>query len=291
MASMPVPPGLSLPGTSPSLRCLSRSSGHTSGRPERQRGSCWRSLRPRPGLPPLRSGARLPETVSEHSGLLTETGVASRCGARKAVPPLSSGTVAYQAFGFTNPSSASSCVTVQVSTKPHSEIFSAAYGRDYAPNDPSANYLGDAGRCTNITGLSGTRIDYSLDLAPGSRFTVEIENCGPGGNVPSYVIEIHNGAAAPVVYRTVTAARTGGVVTLRWRTAKESAGVRFGVYRQQGGVRVDASQKPIRGTGPRGGSYSFADPNAPLIRPLQYWILARSTGGSWSWYGPVTSVG
>ena len=71
------------------------------------------------------------------------------------------------------------------------------------------------------------------------------------------------------------------------KQTKEAAGVRLSLYREQNGIVVSTGQKPIPGTRTTGGSYTFVDRSAPLIRPLRYWILARLPNGHWSWHGPV----
>ncbi len=232
----------------------------------------------------------VPAGVARHSGLLTETGRASRCGTSRAAPGLSGGTVAYEVARFRLPRGAG-CVTVTLTAPPRVELFSTAYRRGFDPADPRAGYIGDAGRCTNVAGLSGPRVGYSFAAASVSSVAVEVENCGPGGVVPAYVLDVHDSVAAPVVYRSAAATRRGGLVTVRWATSKEPAGSTFRVYRQQGATMVAASTKPLAGRGASGGAYVFADRAAPLVRPLRYWLQTESPNGRWSWYGPVPSNG
>jgi hypothetical protein len=229
-------------------------------------------------------------SVATHNGLLVETGVASRCGEAKPPPAVSNGRVAYETSTFVSPSSRRSCVTVALTTQRRSQLFSAAYRGRFDPGDPTAGYLGDAGRCTNVAGVAGPRVTYSVDVPAKAAVVFEVEDCGSAGIVPPYVLDIRSTRTAPIAYGSATARRTGGVVLVRWRTTRQPVGVAFAVYREQDGIMVAATSRPIRGAASRK-TYSFADRHAPLIRPLRYWIRARTHAGLWTWHGPVTSNG
>ncbi len=229
-------------------------------------------------------------SMATHSGLLVETGVASRCGSVKAAPTSTAGTVAYETSTFVNPSRHATCVAVALTPPPRAQLFSAAYRGRFDPGDPRTGYLGDAGRCTNVAGVAGPRVNYSVEVPANARFVFEVENCGSTGIVPPYILDIRSTRTASIAYGSGTARRTDGVVLVRWRTTRQPAGAVFAVYREQDGIMVAATSRPIRGAA-GGGTYSFTDRHAPLIRPLRYWIRARTYAGSWSWHGPVTSNG
>jgi len=189
-----------------------------------------------------------------------------------------------------NPNRRASCVTVALTTPPRVQVFSAAYRQSFDAANPRARYLGDAGRCTNVAGVAGRGVAYSLAVPARGRFAVEVEDCGSGDVVPPYVLDVRSPRTAPVAYRSATARRTDGGVVVRWRTSREAAGIVFGVYREQDGIMVAATARPIRAAASHG-AYSYADRHAPLIRPLRYWIRARASDGTWSWHGPATSNG
>jgi hypothetical protein len=228
-----------------------------------------------------------PTNVETHNGLLVETGVASRCTGPRTAPASSAGTVAYGTTTFTNPGRRAQCVAVALTAAPHVQVFSATYRRSFDPGNPRANYLGDAGRCTNVPGIALDHVAYAVVVPARAQFAVEVENCGSTGVVPPYTLDLRSGRTAAVVYRSATARRTDGAVVVRWRTTREAAGIVFRLYREQGGIVVPASGGSISG-GVSGGVFSYTDRNAPLIRPLRYWIRARAGDGRWSWQGPVT---
>lgn len=222
-----------------------------------------------------------------HSGLLTETGVPSSCKRPRSAPPLSGGTVAYAAVGLTAPGAGGRCVTVALTSAPSAELFSAAYRQAFLPGDPQANYLGDAGLCTEVAGASGRRLDYELEWPAGSRLAVEVESCGAVGPVASYLLEVYDGARPPVAYAAASATRSRHGAGLAWRTDAEKPGTSFSVYRVEEGVVV-ALEGRLQGRGIRGGSYRFSDPSAPTGEPVSYFLLARA-GSSFVWYGPLTA--
>lgn len=227
-----------------------------------------------------------PPYVPRHSGLLTETGVASTCAATRSAPSVSPGSVAYDVFNATRPATGASCVTVELDAGPHTQLFSASYRGGFDPSNPRAHYLGDAGVCTNVSGLTGARIGYSLNLAAGERFAVEVEACAPGTGTPTYRLDVHDGSSPPVDYRSAGASRSGGEVDVEWSTSSEAAGVSFRVYRDQGGARTPVGVRALPGTG--SGSYQLRDLSASTSSASRYWILARAPRGRWSWYGPIT---
>ena len=237
------------------------------------------------------ASASVSTSVAMHSGLLTETGVASRCHAPRAIPSASPGTVAYEAWGFSTTPRSAVCVSVALTAVGPAQLFTVAYRPRFDPADPRAGYLGDAGRCTNIDPRAGARVAYSVAVPRRSRFTVEVESCGSGTSMPAYALDVSGGEERPAAFASAGAARAGSVVTVGWRTTAELPGTTFRLYRQNGTAKVLVPGRPVTGRGPSGGSYRFADRLAPLVRPLRYWVLARSPGGAWGWHGPITTRG
>jgi hypothetical protein len=127
--------------------------------------------------------------AATHVGLLNETGIASSCRGRKAVPPATSGAVRYEARAYVNPRATRACVTVVVRPAAGDQVFSAAYGRALDPGDPRARYLGDSGICTNVVPGKPQRLVYSFAAGGRSRFVVEVEPCRTV-QLPPYTIEV-----------------------------------------------------------------------------------------------------
>ena len=140
-------------------------------------------------LPLIQTGASDPNIFFD-SGLLQESGVASRCGARPATPTTNPGTVAYRTTGFSNTSSSTRCVTVVVHARRRAQLFSAAYLRSFDPKNAARRYLGDAGRCTNTAGAAGASIRYSFRVPAQARFAVEVEPCNPSNSMPPYTVQV-----------------------------------------------------------------------------------------------------
>jgi Glycosyltransferase family 87 len=127
--------------------------------------------------------------AATHVGLLAETGTASSCGARKAVPPASSGAVRYEARTFTNRTGSAACVTARLRPEAGAQLFSVAYRGALDPADPGAGYLGDAGICSNAAPGLPSRLRYSFVVARGERFVVEVEPCRTI-EVPAYTLDV-----------------------------------------------------------------------------------------------------
>jgi hypothetical protein len=239
----------------------------------------------------LGASSSVATSLNMHSGLLTETGVASSCGNARPAPPSSPGTVAYDTWDFAPPSAGRTCVTVGLTAAGRAQLFTVAYRPRFEASNPRAGYLGDAGRCTNLDALAGRRVGYSLEVPRRSPFAVEVESCGPGTAMPAYTLDVSGGGRPPAAFASAGAARHTGVVAVGWRTTAELPGTTFRVYRQDGDARIPVTTRTVTGRGPAGGTYLVDDRLAPLVRPLRYWVLARSPAGAWAWHGPITSRG
>jgi len=214
-----------------------------------------------------------------HSGLLNETGVPSTCRTAKGAPATTSGAVRYESTSFSSRGPGRRCVTVVLKTKPHVQLFSAAYRRSLDPSDPRANYLGDAGICTNIAGATGSTTSYSFTIPSRRRFMVDVEPCA-SSSLSLYTLEVLSGSA--LRYVSASARQTRAAVVVRWRTTTNPRGVSFTVYRELKDERVLAAVV--------GDAHSYFDRQASPDRSLRYWIRASERAGGWSWYGPI-SVG
>jgi hypothetical protein len=85
--------------------------------------------------------------------------------------------------------------------------------------------------------------------------------------------------------------RTAGTVNVSWVVTHALPGLRFSLYRElPSGTLTDLTPLPIRARPGAGRRYHVADVGAPLVRPLDYWILARTPAGRWSWHGPLESA-
>ena len=212
-----------------------------------------------------------------HSGLLDETGVASSCAERKAVPSTTAGIVHYDTSAFTNTPARDPCIRVSLRADAHVQLFSAAYRGGFDPANPQAHYLGDTGVCTNIEGATGRERSYAFRVSAGARFVVEVEECSPSRALPAYRLRITT-PNAPVV-RSAAATRIGSGVVIRWRANPASPTSGFAVFRERDGVKVRLNSRPIR-------VGRYVDRALSSIRS-RYWIRATGPDGSWSWYGPI----
>jgi glycosyl transferase family 87 len=222
-------------------------------------------------------------TGPTHSGLLDETGVASSCARPRAAPASTPGTVGYEASTFPNAGGGSRCVTVVVTATRNDQMFSAAYKGSLDPADPRARYLGDAGTCTNIAPATGRSLSYSLRASGAAPVVVEVESCSSARTPQRYSLDVRFGGGPPVAYRSATAARRNGIVTVRWSTGSRT-GARFAVFRERNGIR---SRVAAQVTPAGRDAYAVRDHGAPPHGSLRYWIRATSPDGSWSWHGPI----
>jgi hypothetical protein len=166
-------------------------------------------------------------------------------------------------------------VVVTLVTKPHVQLFTAAYRGRFDPAQPRVGYLGDPGTCTNIAGATGATLRYSFVAPASTRLVVDVESCGAGTAVSPYTLQVGD-AELPLSDTSATAHH--GRVTIRWQAPAAS----FAVYREQVGTRIKL-RGPVRRSG---GAYSIVDPSPPSAVPYRYWLRATA-GGRWTWFGPI----
>jgi Glycosyltransferase family 87 len=130
------------------------------------------------------------------AGLLYETGRASTCAARKAVPPATSGAARYEARTYANDGARPACFVVTIRPAAGAQIFSAAYRPALDPGDPRAHYLGDSGICSNAAPGLPHRLRYAFVVPARARFQVEVEPCGTI-ELPPYTISLRLRRLAP----------------------------------------------------------------------------------------------
>jgi glycosyl transferase family 87 len=210
------------------------------------------------------------------SGLLTETGTASSCARPKTAPNATPGSVAYDTAAFPGTGARSRCVVVTLATKPHVQLFTAAYRIGFDETRPRLDYLGDPGTCTNVAGATGPTLRYSFVVPARTRLVVEVESCGGGTSVPPYTLDVGD-VRLPVGDGVAVAHH--GRVTVGWRAPRAT----FAVYREQVGIRIRIPG-PIRA---HGAAYSIVDARPPSAVPYRYWVRAVAAGGRWAWYGPI----
>jgi hypothetical protein len=93
-----------------------------------------------------------------------------------------------------------------------------------------------------------------------------------------------------VTLRSVSAARTGRGVQIRWRTGTAASTAGFAIYREMRGRLVRVNRNLVAAA-PQAieAAYSFVDRAAPRSGPIRYWIRAVSLGGSSSSLGSVVA--
>ena len=123
-----------------------------------------------------------PGTSGTQTGGVNSDNTASTCAAPKAFPGLASatGSRAYDAYTFTNPSSTTdACVTVTYTltgTVGATDIFAVAYLSSFDPANVNQNYLADAGK---ILPASGAMQTFSFTLPAGQTVVLVIHAFNP----------------------------------------------------------------------------------------------------------------
>ena len=136
---------------------------------------------------PPPSGGNFTSTTGQQTGRLNRFSPPSSCGTQKANPGLfeTAGARQYDAYRFTNTSSFTQCVTVNVTGNISTNLYSAAYNNaGFVPSNPSLNFLGDAA-------TSSSNMIYSFDVPSGQSFTVVVHEVNTGGGSGlSYTLNI-----------------------------------------------------------------------------------------------------
>jgi hypothetical protein len=211
-----------------------------------------------------------PGRAATHSGLLIETGKPTGCHVPAAVPNSTSGTVQFTSTTFPNPG-ATTCVSVRL-TAPRQQIFSAAYRGTFDTTNPQTNYLGNAGRCTNIPHATRKRLTYAFTAPATTPLVIEVENCNTSGAVPPYTLDMAAGSGQHIHVNAANAHHAGSYTLITWHATGASA---FTIYRQTDhtltrlGYAHDAFRDHITSTTTR------------------YWLHVTTTNG-WLWHGPIT---
>ena len=98
------------------------------------------------------------------------------------------------------------------------------------------------------------------------------------------------GTPTVVTGRSLTAARTGPNVVLRWRTGNEARTLGFHMYREQRAKRIRLNASLIRAKGaPMGAAYTFQDRLA-AVPSARYWLEEVRLDGRRVSRGPVRAV-
>jgi hypothetical protein len=124
-----------------------------------------------------------------HTAILDETGVASTCAHRGPVPGTGIGSVRYAVSAYE--SGSARCVAVTVHARGRQQLFAVAYLRSFAPVDPTRNYAGSTGSCTNTTGGTGSDLRFSFRVPARTRYLVEVEQCSSTPRRPDYSLDVN----------------------------------------------------------------------------------------------------
>jgi PKD repeat protein len=145
--------------------------------------------------PTIQVNGGLSGASPKQSGAMFPNGTGSSCSAAKSCPGMyNAGTVAYNAYSFTNSSSSAVCVSVTVSTtcgtNAYSSIFSEAYLGNYNPiNLCAANYLGDMGGIDGEYTGPGAFV-YSFTVPANTNFTVVVNGMANGYYCSGYSVTV-----------------------------------------------------------------------------------------------------
>jgi hypothetical protein len=221
---------------------------------------------------------------STHTALLNETGVATTCGAPKQVPSVTFGSAAFATVTQGNDSRRPRCVWISVRSAGTGQLFAAAYAPSFAPGDPQTNYLGDAGICTNIRGVSGRIGGFSV-LAPArTPLVVDVEGCSSDLHSLDYTVDVRTTTTPLAGFLASSAVRTGKGITFRWRVAGPVPGLRFEISRRVGAASTVLAR--IRAS--TGSRYRYLVHDVRLNPGATYFVTARSADGSqWESRGPL----
>ncbi len=126
------------------------------------------------------AGAGYVASQGTQTNRLNRNAIISGCGAAKPTPVIQEapGTAkAYHAYTFTNTSTGSQCVTVNLSGASAINLYTVTYNNNgYVPANPLTNYLADFGS-------SGNSLSYSFTAPPGQQFTVVVHEVLTNGGI------------------------------------------------------------------------------------------------------------
>jgi hypothetical protein len=222
---------------------------------------------------------------STHTALLNETGVSSTCSARKPVPSVTFGSAAYQTVTQPNASARSRCFWVSVRSAGTGQLFAAAYAPSFLPGDPQTHYLGDAGVCTNIDGVTGKVARFSVRVPERTPLVLDIEGCSSDQRNIHYTVDLRTTPTPLAAFRGVSALRTANGIRFRWSLTRPAPRLRFEISRRLGGTSTVLARIP----GGAGSRYGYLVRDVRLDPAATYFITARtSSGGDWESRGPLT---
>ena len=146
--------------------------------------------------PTIQVNGSLSSTNPTQNGAMFPTGFESTCSAAKSCfGTYAAGTVAYNAYSYTNSNSSAVCVSVTVSTACGANgnfgnsIFSEAYLGNYNPASLCANYLADMGGAASSYTGPGTFV-YSFTVPAHTNFTVVVNGMASGSYCSGYTLTI-----------------------------------------------------------------------------------------------------
>jgi hypothetical protein len=181
--------------------------------------------------PPV-AGPGFAATTGMQTARLNRDGDISTCGTPKICPgTIGTGTRRYDAYTFTNCSTAASCITVDLSTTcvGNSQLFVAAYLGSFDPNNICTNYLADPG-----TSPGAVPLGFSFHVPAGTSFTVVVNEINAGGSTGcGYTLDLgglccQQAGACPTVSQLVPATSfPGNNLMLAGSNLSGVTGVRF----------------------------------------------------------------
>jgi subtilase family serine protease len=142
------------------------------------------------------------------------------------------GTVAYNAYSYTNSSSSAACVSVTITTlcgdkgEYYNSIFSAAYLGSYNPANLCANYLADMGGIQGSFTGPGTFF-YSFTVPANTNFTVVVDGTYPSYYCSGYALTVAgllcpfdggDACAVAAPFEITSIVESNNNILLRWTT-------------------------------------------------------------------------
>jgi hypothetical protein len=141
------------------------------------------------------------------TGRITRDGVTSLCTSVKAYPGTQDAIAGrrYDAYTFTNSTTASQCVTASLTSGCGITIFLVAYSGSFDPANLATNYLADNG-----SSFLNTSSPMSFSLAPGATVVLVVHEITAGAGCASYGLVVErNSCALP----TASGAMISGRIT------------------------------------------------------------------------------
>jgi hypothetical protein len=222
-------------------------------------------------------------TANIRTALLNETGVPSTCDSVQPIPTVTYGSTTFETVTEPNNAPRRRCLWVEVRSTDGGQVFAAAYASRFVPADPQTNFLGGAGICTNIRGVTGPVGRLSVRVPAQTPLVVEVESCSSGDLNLHYTLDVRT-TPEPVSGLVATSAvRTSNGIEFRWRVARQVRGVRFAILRRSRGTTTLLARVPGR----HANHYSYLLRDATLDSSARYLLTARMPSGDWETSGPL----